>query len=66
MGLVQGRRMENRFHAFHASFDIRAVGYRSDLARKWRLYSIESNHLVARALQHAHQCFAQMSRTTCN
>jgi hypothetical protein len=47
MRLVQGRRVENRVHPFHASPDKMPVGDGPDIAREVRMNEIEADDLVA-------------------
>jgi hypothetical protein len=58
MRLVQSRRVENRFHSFHASPDVIAVGDGPDLVRKVRMKEIETDDIVAGVPQDANQRFA--------
>jgi hypothetical protein len=66
MWFVQGRRMDDRVYAFHATFDIIPVGYGPDLVREVRMNKVDANDIVVRLPQRANQRFAQMTSATCN
>src|SRR6266404_7328957 len=66
MRLMQGGRMEDCLHATRTTPHARAVGYRADMSRKWRVNDVEADDLVFQVLQGAGQGLAQMTGASCN